>query len=67
MSKCTLFGFQVNDFDSEGHVNLENDKIRRAEDAGEMYLGFRVACLIFMLEDYAFGNDPIQEGRLCKA
>lgn len=44
----TLFEFKVDNIGIGRHVNLENDQIQRAEDAGEMYLEFQVECLIFM-------------------
>lgn len=65
--ECTLFDFNVNNIDIGRYVNLENDQIRRAEDAGAMYLESRVECLMLMLDCYAFGDNPIREGRLCKA
>jgi len=62
--ECTLFDFQVNAFDIEGHLNPENDQIQRAEDAGEIHLQFQIE---YLETNYIFGDDPIQEGRLCKA
>jgi hypothetical protein len=46
MRECTLFDFNIDNIDIGRHVNLENDQIRRAEDAGAMYLESRVECLM---------------------